>query len=90
VNAVPNFDAMSQAELMAFWDRYRRPTRKDAAGLIGDTRPGYTKICGALAAYACAKATAMHCRLEGKIQSAMVYESHCDLYYQELPEDLQW
>ncbi len=89
-NNIPNFDAMSANELMSFWARYSRPTRKDAAALIGDKRPGYTTICGTLAAYACNKAVAMKCRLDGDIQGAQIYELHCDQTYDRLPEDLRW
>lgn len=89
-NTIPNFDGMNHDELMEFWAKYHRPTRKDAEALIGDRRPGYTNICGTLAAYACNKATVMWCRKEGKIQSAEIYELHCDIIYDSLPEDLKW
>jgi hypothetical protein len=89
-NTIPNFDAMSAAALMEFWARFQRPTRKDAEALIGDRRKGFTSLCGTLAAYACAKATAMTCRLEGKIAAALIYEKHCDMYYDSLPGDLKW
>jgi hypothetical protein len=89
-NTIPNFDAMNSAELMAFWSRYHRPTRKDAEALVGDRRKGYTSITATLANYACNKAVAMDCRAQGKIQSALCYEQACDLCYNELPEDLRW
>jgi hypothetical protein len=90
MNNVPNFDAMSKDELMAFWKRYHRPTRKDAEALIGDRRKGFTTLCGALAAYACDKAVAMMCRARGDIAAALVYEEHLDIRYAELPEDIKW
>ena len=90
MNAVPNFDAMTKDDLMNFWARYHRPSRKDAAALIGDRRAGYTNLAADLANYACNKATAMSCRLKGSIQSAQVYETHCDMIYARLPTDLRW
>ncbi len=87
---IPNFDAMTDKELMSFWSKYHRPRRKDAAELIGDTRPLYTNIASSLASYACNKAVAMGCRLRGEIESAQTYEKCCDFIYDELPEDLKW
>jgi hypothetical protein len=89
-NKVPNLDGMSDADLMAFWKRYRRPKRKDAAELIGDTRKGYTNLASLLAAYAVNKATAMTCRAKGDIQGAETYEHGCRLVYERLPQDLRW
>jgi hypothetical protein len=89
-NSIPNLDAMSADDLMKFWSRYHRATRKDAAELIGDKRPGYTNLAATLAAYAVNKSTAMTCRLEGKIQSAKIYEDAADMIYAGLPEDLRW
>jgi hypothetical protein len=88
-NTVPNLDAMPESELMAFWSRYHRPTRKDAAALVGK-RKGYIGLAQTLANYAVNKATAMTCRLRGDINAAQVYEHACDLCYDRLPEDLRW
>lgn len=90
MNQIPNFDAMPESELMDFWSRYHRPTRKDAEALIGDRRKGFTTIAATLASYACNKAVAMGCRAKGDIQAAEVYEHACELSYQRLPEDLRW
>ncbi len=89
-NTIPNFDTMSQDELMAFWSRYNRASRRDAEQLIGGRRPGYTVVAATLANYACNKAVAIGCRLEGNIKSAQCYETHADLSYERLPEDLRW
>lgn len=89
-NNVPNLDAMSADDLWAFWQRYARPSRKDAAALIGDRRRGYTTLCGALAGYASNKATAMRCRESGDITAAQCYEAIADRIYSELPDDLRW
>jgi len=89
-NTIPNLDCMSSDELMAFWKRYHRPSRKDAAELIGERRKGYTTLASELACYACNKAVAMDCRLKGNIQSALVYERCAELSYERLPDDLRW
>lgn len=87
---VPNLDAMTDSDLMAFWKRYSRPSRKDAEELIGDRRKGFTTIAGRLAGYAANKATAMTCRARGDIQAASVYECICDSIYERIPEDIRW
>ncbi len=89
-NTVPNLDAMTADDLMAFWKRYARPSRKDAEALIGDRRKGFTTISGKLAGYASNKATAMTCRLRGDINAALVYEGICETIYEGLPEDVRW
>jgi hypothetical protein len=89
-NTIPNLDGMTEAELMAFWSRYHRASRKDAAALIGDTRKGYTTIAATLANYACNKSVAMTCRAKGDIQGATVYEASAELCYNRLPDDLKW
>lgn len=87
---VPNLDCMSEDELMAFWKRYSRPSRKDAEALIGDRCKGFTTMCGRLAGYAANKATAISCRLRGDIQVALSYENICDAIYDRIPEDIRW
>lgn len=90
MNTVPNFDAMPEDELRAFWSKYHRASRKDAEALVGDRRKGFTTIAAALANYAINKATAMSCREKGNITAAQVYEHSCDLCYERIPEDLRW
>lgn len=87
---VPNLDGMSERDLMAFWSRYHRPSRKDAADMVGDRRKGYTDICATLANYACNKAVAMACRRRGDVVAAGVYEHSAQLCYDRLPADLRW
>jgi hypothetical protein len=89
-NTIPNLDGMVREDLMDFWKKYHRASRKDAEALIGDRRPGFTNIAATLANYACNKAVAMRCREEGDIPAATVYEQCCDLCYQRLPADLRW
>lgn len=90
MSQVPNLDAMTPDDLMAFWKRYARPTRRDAEALVGDRRPGFTTISGSLAGYASNKATAMRCRERGEVQAALVYEKICETIYGELPSDVRW
>lgn len=90
MNTIPNFDAMTEAELRAFWSKYHRPTRKNAAALVGDRRKGYIGICHTLAVYAMSKGCAVRLRTVGEIARAMTYEHSCELRYNELPEDLRW
>lgn len=88
--SIPNFDAMTQEELMNFWACYSRCGRKKAAELIGGARKGYTKLTRDLANYASNKATAMWCRERGDIERAQMYEKVCDRIYDGLPVDLKW
>jgi hypothetical protein len=81
---------MPESELMRFWSRFSHPKRKDAALLIGDTRPGYTGLAKLLSGYAANKATAITCRLRGDIQAAGIYETICENIYAEIPTDLRW
>lgn len=87
---VPNLDCCSPEELMAFWGRYHRASRRDAEALVGDRRPGYTAVAATLANYACNKATATQCRLRGEVQAAEIYEDACDKIYARIPKDLRW
>lgn len=72
---------MNADELMAFWNKYRRPSRKDAEELIGDRRPLYTNYASRVAALACA----MACVKEG----SEVYREHCRIYLELLPVDVK-
>lgn len=81
---------MNPGELMAFWKRYTRPTRRDAEALVGDRRPGFTNVAAKLANYACNKAVAIGCRAKGDVAAAEVYEHSADLCYDGLPPDLRW
>lgn len=89
-NNVPNFDAMDREELMEFWKKYHRPSRKDAEALIGDRRKRFTSLASTLACYASNKAAAIACRLQGNMPGAQAYELICDRVYDKLPADLKW
>ena len=86
---VPNLDGMTHDDLMAFWKRYHRASRKDAVALVGP-RKGFTVLAAKLANYACNKAVAMTCREKGDILAASNYEAYADRIYDELPEDCKW
>lgn len=90
MNTIPNLDGMTREDLMDFWKKYHRASRKDAEALVGDRRPGYTNIAATVANYACNKAVAMKCRLDGDIPAASVYELAADRCYESLPADLRW
>lgn len=90
MNTIPNLDLLTEKELMDFWSKYHQASRKDAAELIGDKRPGYTNLAATLANYACNKATAISCRLRGDIDAAFIYEHAADICYNQLPSDLKW
>jgi hypothetical protein len=86
---VTNLDCMSREELMAFWLKYRGQSRKRAEELVGK-RDRYVSIANTLAAYAVAKAVAIQCRLDGSVDRAEVYERHCEIHYDNLPDDIKW
>lgn len=87
---IPRFDKMTRDELMAFWSRYHRPSRKDAEALVGDRRPGFTNVAAKIANYACNRAVAMGCREKGDATGAAVYEHSMKLCYEGVPADLRW
>lgn len=70
---VPSFSKMTRDELMAFWSRYHRPSRKDAEALIGDRRPGYTNLAADFANLACNMAVVMGCKERGDANGVDVY-----------------
>ncbi len=89
-NNIPNFDGMTPESLWSFYWRYSRCSWKDAETLLGGKPEGYTVIVERLAAYACNKAVAMKCRLDGDITAADIYEMICDDIYLRLPENCKW
>ncbi len=89
-NTIPNLTDMTSEELMAFWKRYARPSRKDAEALIGDRRRGFTTLCGSLAGYASNLATAKTCRAKGDVRAAEVSEGIAGSIYARLPAAPRW
>ncbi len=88
-NNIPNFDAMNEDELRAFWGIWHRASRAKAVTLVG-VRKDAVKAVQTLANYAINKSVAVGCRLKGEIDSALCYEHACDLCYERLPVDLRW
>lgn len=86
---IPDFKKMTREELMAFWSRYHRPSRKDAEALVGDRRKGFTNQAAGLANYACNLAVAMGCRERGETESAEVYDAHVKLCLDRLDADVR-
>lgn len=84
---IPNLDAGTAEDLMAFWFTHQKGRNRAALGLSG---PGSVVTANNLACYASNKAAAMGCRLRGDIQSALVYEGICDRIYESLPENVRW
>ena len=85
----PNFDAMNQDELRAFWAKWHVTTKKKAVEFTGVRRDA-KKIMETLANYAINKSCAVGGRLAGDITTATIYEHSCDLCYDRLPVDVRW
>lgn len=83
------FDEMGADELMAFWKRYHRASRRDAAELCGGRFPGYTGVAAAAANYACNLAVAMRCRERGDGRGAEVYGAAARIALESIPERLR-
>ena len=88
MNNVPNLDAMGAGELMEFWSKHR--SGRKFLDIFPDGGLLTMHSTAKLANYAANKATAMRCRLEGNIQTALKYEQICDRIYNELPEWAKW
>ena len=86
-NNVPNLDSLTCKEL---WDIHSKEGWKYARELFPDRPTGYVKAAMQLCYYASNKATAQKLRLEGRIDTALIYESICDTIYDRLPEWARW
>lgn len=82
-----NLDSESADDLWEFWKRTNsiRPIAF-ARQLFPRHEKGYVRATKKLGHYAVNKATAVQCRLNGHINSAIMYEHICDYIYRELPE----
>lgn len=93
-SGIPNLDAMSYDELWQFWKDCGMSSvlcpRIIARAIFPEQPKGYVSTAKTLSHYAVNKATAMKCRLEGKIPAALVYEDICDKIYSDLPEYAKW
>jgi len=87
----PNLDGCFPEELWEFWQAVNsvRPIRK-ARELFPNRPKGYVRVTKDLGNYAANKATAMKCRLDGQIQSAIMYEDICEQIYNKLPRYAKW
>jgi hypothetical protein len=88
-NPLPNLDGMNVDELAEYWSKFHAVTLEEACDAVGP-RLDNVRAVETSAAYAMAKKCAMVLRAEGRFDRAQTYESHCDLYYEQLPEDLRW
>jgi hypothetical protein len=61
-----------------------------ARQLFPEAPKGFVRATKDLGNYASNKATAMRCRLDGKINEALMYEGICERIYNELPEYAKW
>ena len=84
-----DFRAMTEDELMAFWKRYHRASRRDAAELCGGKFPGYTGVAASAANFACNLAVAMGCRQRGDERAAKIYEHAAQIAFDDIPERLR-
>jgi hypothetical protein len=85
---IPNFAGMSVDQLMKFWFRYSRATRKDAVALVG-ARPMYTRVTKDLANYASNRATMLSCRRQGDSHGADMYRGIAHRIWTQLPIDVR-
>ncbi len=77
---IPRFGRMTPDQLLDFWGRYHRPSRKDAEELIGDRRPGFTGIAHMIALYASNFATVLRGHKE--------YAQHAKSCLDKMPPDI--
>lgn len=86
-----NLDSMAINELWSFWKRTNsvRPIAF-ARQLFPNAPKGFVRTTKDLGNYASNKATAMRCRLNGEINTAMSYEIICDRIFDGLPEYARW
>ena len=82
-----NLDAMEEEELWK-WSTFCRQVRPlGAARALFPERPkGYVTATKDLGNYAVNRAVAIRARLDGQIETALLYEGICDRIYQRLPE----
>lgn len=92
--SVPNLDCMTMNpdELFTWGCRHSGTVRPVAAAreLFPDRPAGYITVTKQLGHYAVNKATAMRARLDGNVQTALIYESICERIYSRLPEWGRW
>jgi len=87
-NNVPNLDAMTPDDLMAFWMAHQQGHNSREIFPNGGVATRFSTAL--LANYASNKAVAMSCRAKGDIQTALAYESICERIYNRLPSFARW
>lgn len=86
-----NLDGMNIDELWEFWTKANSVRPISLARELFPAKPrNYVRVTKDLGDYAANKATAMKCRLDGSIQTALMYESIADRIYKQLPEWAKW
>lgn len=87
---VPNLDAFMTDN--ALWSFYKESKcgRELAKFLFPHKPAGYTVATKNLGHYACNKAVAMRLRNDGKVDTAMMYDTICEHIYGRLPEWARW
>jgi hypothetical protein len=88
MSLVPNLDAMTQVDLVAFAVAHKG--RSGARLLFPKGGRGTAVATTDLVNYAWNKATAMACRLRGDISNALLYEGICERIYAGLPKFARW
>ena len=87
-----NLDGMTVEDLhslIAFIGNGVRPVNA-ARKWFPNNRHGQILAVQDIRNYAWNKITAMSCRAEGKIQSALFYEAICDRIYKQMPKFARW
>ena len=77
-------------KLMDIWAAVRFSPVRAARILFPDRPKAYVRTTYTLANYACNKAVAMRCRLQGDIPAALIYELACEHCYNDLPAEVRW
>jgi len=86
-----NLDGFGDADnLWSFAECVRTNPRACARILFPDRPKGYVSETKMLCHYAYNKATAMRCRLDGRIPAALIYERICEDIYGRLAEFARW
>lgn len=83
-----NLDAMGSDDLMTFWATHHQGRQYKT--LFPEGGKGRKRAAADLANYASNKSTAIVCRLNGKIETAMMYERIADGIYAGLPDFARW
>lgn len=86
---VPNLDAMSAAELLAFRNAWERADADRAQELVGP-RPDADRVVALLVRYAVRKRLAIRHRLAGRTIEAAHWEGLADHAYERLPRGVRW